>query len=434
LRGFAGADYYTVMTKDNSLLAQNEKPERSHSEIDRIAEEYVRLCFSLEEHCPGYVDAYFGPGNLKEEGTAAKRSLPQIKQAISSLFSRLEEIERGSITPRTRSLRVHLRSMWAKANLLDGARMTFDQESEALYDAISPSFAPEEFQAILVEIDALLPGPEPLNERVEMLKEGFRVPPEKLNAVMEAAIREARSRTTQWIPLPRGENFSVEFVTGKPWSGYNWFQGNAQSLIQVNTDLPVHLDLVITLACHEGYPGHHVFNSLREQELYQKQDWVEFSVFPLFGPDALLAEGSANFAVQMIFPNLQDRLRFESEILCPLAGIDARKLELYENVLELTQKLAYAQVEAARRYLDGQIMREEAVEWLKRYPLLSREEAEQSVNFIEFYRSYVINYKLGEDLVRTYVEGRGGTPDRLCERWQIFYELLSQPTLPGSLK
>ena len=422
------------MTKDNSLLAKNEKPERSHSEIDGIAEEYVRLCFSLEAHCPGYVDAYFGPSNLKEEGTAAERSLPQIKQAVSSLLSRLEEIERGSITPRTRSLRIHLRSMWAKADLLDGTRMTFDQESEALYDAISPSFAPEEFQAILVEIDALLPGPEPLNERVEMLKEGFRVPREKLNAVMEAAIREARSRTTQWILLPRGESFSVEFVTGKPWSGYNWFQGNAQSLIQVNTDLPVHLDLVITLACHEGYPGHHVFNSLREEELYRKQGWVEFSVFPLFGPDALLAEGSANFAVQMVFPNLQDRLRFESEILCPLAGIDARKLELYENVLELTRKLAYAQVEAARRYLDGQIMREEAVEWLMRYRLLSREEAEQSANFIEFYRSYVINYKLGEDLVRTYVEGRGGTPDRLCERWQIFYELLSQPTLPGSLK
>jgi hypothetical protein len=422
------------MTKDNSLLAQNEKPERSHSEIDGIAEEYVRLCFSLEEHCPGYVDAYFGPGNLKEEGTAAKRSLPQIKQAISSLFSRLEEIERGSITPRTRSLRVHLRSMWAKANLLDGARMTFDQESEALYDAISPSFAPEEFQAILVEIDALLPGPEPLNERVEMLKEGFRVPPEKLNAVMEAAIREARPRTTQWIPLPRGENFSVEFVTGKPWSGYNWFQGNAQSLIQVNTDLPVHLDLVITLVCHEGYPGHHVFNSLREQELYQKQGWVEFSVFPLFGPDALLAEGSANFAVQMVFPTLKDRLRFESEILCPLAGIDARRLELYENILELTRKLAYIQVEATRSYLDGKISREEAVEWLKRYRLLSREEAEQSVNFIEFYRSYVINYKLGEDLVKAYVEGQGGVQENQLKRWQVFHELLISPIVPSDLK
>ncbi|MGB9875891.1 MAG: hypothetical protein ACPLOU_07165 [bacterium] len=422
------------MTKDDSLLAQNEKPERSHSEIDGIAEEYVRLCFSLEEHCPGYVDAYFGPGNLKEKGTQAKRSLPQIKQAISSLLSHLEEIEQVAVTPRTRSLRVHLRSMWAKANLLDGAPMTFDEESQALYDAVPPSFSSEEFQTILQEIDSLLPGTESLNERAENLRQEFRVPQERLDVVMKAAIEEARARTTRRIPLPEGENFTVELVSEKPWSGYNWFRGNAQSLIQVNTDLPVYLDMIITLACHEGYPGHHVFNCLREEELYRKRGWVEFSVFPLFGPDALIAEGSANFAVEMVFPTLQDRLRFESEILCPLAGINTRRLGLYENVLVLMRKLAYAQVEAARRYLDGKISQEEAVEWLIRYRLLSQGEAEHSLKFIEFYRSYVINYKLGEDLVKAYVEGQGGVQENQLKRWQVFHELLISPIVPSDLK
>ena len=30
------------------------------------------------------------------------------------------------------------------------------------------------------------------------------------------------------IALPAGEQFTLEYVTGKSWSGYNWYQGNFQ--------------------------------------------------------------------------------------------------------------------------------------------------------------------------------------------------------------
>ena len=36
-------------------------------------------------------------------------------------------------------------------------------------------------------------------------------------------------------------------------------------MIQVNTDLPITIDRAIDLACHEGYPGHHVYNALLEK-------------------------------------------------------------------------------------------------------------------------------------------------------------------------
>jgi hypothetical protein len=45
----------------------------------------------------------------------------------------------------------------------------------------------------------------------------------------------------------------------------------------------------------------------------------------------------------------------------------------------------------------------------------------------------VINYNLGKDLVRKYVESRGGTPDNPEERWEVFRELLSSPRLPSQL-
>ena len=84
------------------------------------------------------------------------------------------------------------------------------------------------------------------------------------------------------MALPTGETFTVEYVNDKSWSGYNWYQGGFRSLIQVNTDLPIFIDRAIDLACHEGYPGHHVYNALLEKTLVRDRGWVEFSVYALF--------------------------------------------------------------------------------------------------------------------------------------------------------
>ena len=54
----------------------------------------------------------------------------------------------------------------------------------------------------------------------------------------------------------------------------------------------------------------------------------------------------------------------------------------------------------------------------------------QRVDFFDTYRSYVINYNLGKDLVRDYVESGTTTAD---ERWEKFEYLLSNPLLPKDL-
>ena len=127
-----------------------------------------------------------------------------------------------------------------------------------------------------------------------------------------------------FVDLPTEENFRVEYVTGKSWSGYNWYQGNFKSLIQVNTDLPIYIDRAIDLACHEGYPGHHVYNALLEKNLVKDRGWIEFTVYPLFSPQSLIAEGTANYGIEVAFP-LQDRMRFEQDVLFPLAGLDRQE-------------------------------------------------------------------------------------------------------------
>ena len=66
--------------------------------------------------------------------------------------------------------------------------------------------------------------------------------------------------------------------------------------------------------------------------------------------------------------------------------------------------------------------------------MYSPERAKQRVRFIEQYRSYVINYNLGKDMVRRFVESRGGTADNPSKRWDEFEQLLSSPRLPSGLQ
>ncbi len=68
-----------------------------------------------------------------------------------------------------------------------------------------------------------------------------------------------------------------------------------------------------------------------------------------------------------------------------------------------------------------------------RYALMSPERAAQRVRFIDQYRSYVINYNLGQDLVRRSIESRGGTPDHPARRWEELVKLISSPRLPSDL-
>ncbi len=96
-------------------------------------------------------------------------------------------------------------------------------------------------------------------------------------------------------------------------------------------------------------------------------------------------------------------------MLFPAAGLNPARVDEYYDFHDLIDRLSYAGNEAARRYLNGEIDRQAAVQWLTRFALMSPERAEQRTRFFDDYRSYVINYNLGKDLVKQFIESRGGT-------------------------
>jgi hypothetical protein len=405
-------------------------------EMNQVAERYVKLVLAVGQHDENYVDAFYGPEAWAAEAKSEKRSLDSIRQEAAAMIEQVRKLNQSTaeeiVRLRHQYLTKQLESLVARVEMLKGAKLTFDQESKALYDAVAPTHTESHFKQILSRLEPLVGGSGPLAARLDRFKQEFIISKDKLDTVFKAAIDEARIRTKKHVSLPRQENFQLEYVTGKSWSGYNWYKGNAHSLIQINTDLPIYIDRAIDLACHEGYPGHHVYNVLLEQHLVKDRGWIEFSVYPLFSPQSLIAEGSANFGIEVAFPG-QERIAFEREVLFPLAGLDPSKAEKYYRIQSLLAELSYAGNEAARRYLNGEINRDQAAEWLVKYTLVARERAEQRVRFFDQYRSYVINYNLGQDLVKQYIEKRGGTADKPLKRWDEFKKLLSSPRLPSGL-
>jgi len=242
-------------------------------------------------------------------------------------------------------------------------------------------------------------------------------------------VAECRARTLPHIPLPDSEGFTLSLVTDKPWGGFNYYQGEYQSVIEINTDLPTRLDRAVDVGCHEAYPGHHVYSTLIERDRVNAMGQIEYTLVPLYSPRAIISEGSAEYGVKLAFPG-DSQLEFERDVLAPMAGIDASAIEDYYALREATSDLSGAYYTLAAAYLDGTMEREEVIENSMRYRLLSRERAEQNLRFMDTYRSYVINYGLGEEIVGNAVEAAGDDPDA---RWERFIGILNTPTLPEDL-
>jgi hypothetical protein len=405
--------------------------------MNAVAERYAHLVLALGQHDPDYVDAFYGPPEWKTQAEKEKKSLDAIATEAAELIATLAKTPGAGTSGdemlklRREYLQKQLAALAARVRMLKGEKLKFDDESRALYDAVAPTFPDSHFIQIIAHLEAKIRGKGPLWKRYENWRKPFVIPKEKLDTVFQLAIKECRARTLAHVALPPNESFTVEYVTNKPWGGYNWYKGKFHSVIQVNTDLPIFIDRAVDLAAHEGYPGHHVYNSLLEKNLVRDRGWMEFSVYPLFSPQSLVAEGTANFGRDTAFPTKTERMKFEKEVLFPAAGIDASRADEYYAVQDLMKQLDYATNEAARRLINGEIDEDAAVKWLQKYAVMEPARAQQRVKFIQRYRSYVINYNLGEDMVRRYIEKRSGTDPE--KRWSEFAKLLSSPRLASGL-
>ena len=416
------------------LLSCAKKEQKTEAQqLNYLAENYVRLGLTIGQYDTDFVDAYYGPDSLKP---AISKSSIFPKDSLLNLVTELRSSLKNSIEKLNDSSKV--RARWMSQQLLafdrririySGEFKTFDEESKELFGISAPVYPEEHYKLLLDTLNQLLPGKGTVQDRFQNLANRFIIPENKLDTIFKTTIAEARKSTKAYYSLPETETFTIEYVKDKPWSGYNWYKGNYTSLIQINTDTRIFIERAIDVGSHESYPGHHVYNMLLEKNLYQDKGWVEISLYPLFSPQSFIAEGSANYGIDLVFPG-DKKIRFAKEKLLPLAGLDTTFIGIYFKSLAIRGKLNYARNEAARGIVNQTMNDQQALDWLMNYCLYNQETALKSISFIKKYRSYVINYNYGQDLVRNYIELNEKDPKK---RWEVFGKLLSNPVLPEKL-
>ncbi len=150
---------------------------------------------------------------------------------------------------------------------------------------------------------------------------------------------------------------------------------------------------------------------------------MEFTVQPLFSPQALLAEGAAIQAVDLAFPG-PARVAFERAELFPLAGLDGRDADRHVEIERLVERLRPVERDLTRQYLDGDLEFIRAASAFEARALMPR--PEPILKFINEYRSYAVTYTYGPTLVGSWIAARNTTGD-VNTRWSLFETLITQP-------
>src|SRR5205085_7796756 len=104
---------------------------------DGLGSAYVRLALAIEQHLPGYIDAYFGPPELKAQAAEAGK-LP-----LSELMAHARELAAAvaayqSDAQRTRFLARQVATMQMTLRILSGEAIPFVEEVSGLYDIRPP--------------------------------------------------------------------------------------------------------------------------------------------------------------------------------------------------------------------------------------------------------------------------------------------------------
>lgn len=403
-------------------MPESPMPENSTS-LDPFGDAYLRLVLEIEKHIPGYIDAYLGPPALQKAVAGAPLRSPA---DLLDDLARLEALTPVGKKSRERYLRATHRAIEGTLQLLQGHKPDYLEEVAQLYD-IRPTPVDESiFLAAHAELDTLLPGRGALSERIAARRTRYELPVSKMMPAMELALSEVRRRTAPLVGLVEGETVELALAQDQPWGAYNWYLGNGRSRVEFNTDIPFFALGILGTMAHEAYPGHHTEGQLKEAQLWKGRRYAEQAVYLLHSPAAVISEGIATTALEVIFPD-DSHHEWNMEVLLPAIGIqNAETAGQMKRVSAALEALRYVSGNAAYLYHSGALNREGVLNYIQTYGLTSADRAAKSFEFFTspLYGSYVFTYTEGYYLIRT------AAGDDLAK---IFVRLLEEQILPSQL-
>lgn len=396
--------------------------------LDSFGTDYLHIAFGVERHFPGFIDAYVGPQELRAQADMA--SPPTIAELLARTRTLHEQLSaQGYPASRQEYLDKQLAGIAMVLRKLQGEAVSYRDEVAACFD-IEIAMEPETtFEAAIAELEEIVPGRGPLLERMNDWRDRYIIDNETARAGFDLLLNETRKRTLDIVELPAGESIELSFVVDKPWSGYNWYLGNAKSLVEINVDLPLRANAMTDLTAHEGYPGHHTEHSLKDRILFQEKGYAEHAIHLINTPECVISEGIATVAEAQIFPG-DEGIIFKSEVLYPAMGVQGDP-EREERIDELFGRLRVVAGNAAILRHEQGASEAEIIDYLQRWELTPKERAERRFRFIDdpLWRPYIFTYFAGRDLVLDYL----GTGPR-GECIERFRHALTEQITPSWLR
>jgi hypothetical protein len=388
--------------------------------------EYIQLAFWIDRHFPGYVDAYYGPPELKAR--AMSGGLPPLAalEDLAESFGRSISSD-SSLSPDRRAyLEEELRAMRTTIQILGGNIPDIIDEVRSLY-GVTPAWVDEHiFDQAHGALNDILPGPEPLSERVQGFRERSRVPVETAVTIIRRLLEDFRSRTVRLFDLPSDEGCEISIVRDKPWRAYNWYLGEGRSRIEFNQDAPMEMWDIPTTVAHEAYPGHHTERVMKAAKLYLGEGRLEHSIALSNTPSALVSEGIAANALLAIASEAEiSAILMDCYERAGMPKSDAAPAGAFVNTYRQLSSVTDNQVLLLYR---DHVPEADVIDYGMRYSLTTQDDEARLLRFLRdpLSRSYSYNYTLGRQLIAAFL-------NRSKDQRHAFQQLISEPLTPSQI-
>ena len=374
--------------------------------LDAIGVGYTQAALRLAQHDPSLVEAWRGPGRL-EPGPRGP-----VKQVAAEIAALLDDAARAGADissaedqARLRYLTFQLNALRYAADQRLGRAASVEEQAKEEFALELPPFDASAVQRSLAEIAKLLPAKGTLAERVFDLRRSIRVPREKRREVFEAALSACKDVSAPVFPLPAQEEVEIRISTfgeHKGADGLANHTGDLHTQIWINDEVPLDVSRALRLACHEGYPGHHVQHVMIDQ-LFESRQWMELRLTPAFGRYLLLTEGAAEVASDLAF-SAEQRATLYREKLFPAAEVTSVDAAVLVRVEDLQRELLPVITDVARGYLANTITKTRALERLANEALVA--DADVMLSLIERQRARALVYGEGRRLIYSLLPSR----------------------------
>ena len=370
-----------------------------------LAERYVELGLRLGRHHADIVDAYHGPVALHQR--VSGEPLLDIARLRDDCRRLIADIDAG-VDPeisgqRRRWLRSQSVGLETTIRSIGGESIPYIEEVRASYGVEARRVDEADLAEAQRWLDDAMAGTGAIGERVARFRDRHAIPTEQLRPLIDSLSEDFRGRTDRLFGLPDGERVRFELVNDKPWSGFNYYEGQLSSLVAINTDLPVLSSSIGHLIAHEAYPGHHTEATRKEVGLVRGRGQVEETIKLIGTPSCAISEGLADLGIEVLLG--EDRLDVVGEHARSLGvAYDTEAIAALGHFGEMSSK-ARGNV-ALMIHTDGATLAEAAA-YAERWLLLDPARASKAVEFMTdpTWRAYGFCYSEGLDLCRAFVAG-----------------------------